>query len=539
MATTSENALPVGTLLQNGKYRILRFISSGGFGCTYEALHTFFDERVAIKELYVGDFCNREPYTGHVTVATLSKQPLVAKLHRKFIEEAKAQFHLKHPGVVHVKDVFEENNTAYYVMDYIDGKSLHEYARQAMPESVALGYIRQAGEALAYVHSTGRLHLDVKPGNIMIDASGRAILIDFGTSKQYDSENGENTSTLLGLTPGFASPEQMSGQLKAFTPAADVYSLGATLYRLLTGVTPPDVALRFSGEQIAPLPSTISASTRHAVEAALQLNISMRPQSMKAFLAMLSDETVPVSPGPKPGPKPGPAPRPKPTPKPQPAPRPQPRPNPEPKPQPAEKKNRAVLYIGLVGVAIAAFAISMLVFRRNSGGEGAALADSVQAAELLEDSIVGESALTIPKPEPAPEPVPEGMVDMGLSVYWSKASVDNGSPASKSNILKEVKAGTRLPSEDEWLELMNKCTWKWQDEPAGYRVTGPSGQMIFIPASGQRKLTDGSREGHNEFGLYWSKDNSKIFTFDKDKIEIMGPDKNVGYSAMTVADHSK
>ena len=61
MATTSENALPVGTLLQNGKYRILRFISSGGFGCTYEALHTFFDERVAIKELYVGDFCNREP----------------------------------------------------------------------------------------------------------------------------------------------------------------------------------------------------------------------------------------------------------------------------------------------------------------------------------------------------------------------------------------------------------------------------------------------------------------------------------------------
>lgn len=300
---SSVHALPPGTLLQNGKYRIIRFISAGGFGCTYEAIHTLFDERVAIKELFVGDFCNRDALTGHVTVATLSKQPLVAKLHRKFIDEAKAQRHLNHAGIVRVTDVFEENSTAYYVMDYIDGRSLHEFPGR-MPEAAAVAYIRQVAAAMAYVHSTGRLHLDIKPGNIMIDQHGRAILIDFGTSKQYDEANGQNTSTLLGLTPGFASPEQMSGQIKAFTPAADIYSLGATLYRLLSGVTPPDVALRFSGTSVQPLPATISAATRRAVESAMQLDIRLRPASMNAFIAMLDgvdDATIPAS-GPTPAP---------------------------------------------------------------------------------------------------------------------------------------------------------------------------------------------------------------------------------------------
>lgn len=121
--------LKSNTLLQGGKYRIVRFINSGGFGCTYEALHTLLDSKVAIKEFFVKDFCNRDETTSRVRVATQSKVKLVNQL-KKIIEEAKAIFKMHHSGIVRVIDIFEENGTAYYVMDYIDGRSLHEIVKE-------------------------------------------------------------------------------------------------------------------------------------------------------------------------------------------------------------------------------------------------------------------------------------------------------------------------------------------------------------------------------------------------------------------------
>ncbi|MGM9860860.1 MAG: serine/threonine protein kinase, partial [Muribaculaceae bacterium] len=218
--------LNIGTLLQGGKYKIVRFISSGGFGCTYEAEHTMLKGRVAIKEFFVSDLCNRDSDTGHVSVGITSKVALFNKLRRKFVDEAVALFHLAHPGIVHVSDVFEENGTAYFVMDFIKGRSLADIVHQEGPmsEARALGYIRQVCAALNYVHSQNRLHLDIKPQNIMVDGADRAILIDFGASKQYDEESGENTSSLLGLTPGYAPPEQSSQDLQHFYPATDIYA---------------------------------------------------------------------------------------------------------------------------------------------------------------------------------------------------------------------------------------------------------------------------------------------------------------------------
>ena len=202
--------LPINKFLQGGKYRIVRFISSGGFGNTYEAEHVLFCKRVAIKEFFVKDFCSRDERTAYVTIEITNKRDLVEKLKKKFIDEARSIFDLHHLGIVRVTDVFEENATAYYVMDYIDGRSLKEIVETegALTESRALGYIRQVADALGYVHSHSRLHLDIKPGNIMIDGNDRAILIDFGASKQYDEVNGENTSTLIGQTPGYAPLEQ-------------------------------------------------------------------------------------------------------------------------------------------------------------------------------------------------------------------------------------------------------------------------------------------------------------------------------------------
>lgn len=249
-------------------------------------------ERVAIKEFFVKDFCNRDEATAHVTIGTQSKRGLVDKLKRKFIEEAKMLYRMQHPGIVRVFDIFEENSTAYFVMDYIDGPSLSEIVTKegALSEARAVRYIRQVAEALKYVHDQDRLHLDIKPGNIMVDSNDNAILIDFGASKQYDEVDGENTSTLLGKTPGYAPLEQIGNDVVKFLPATDIYALGATLYKLVTGITPLSANLLASGEELAPLPNSISAATRKAIDETMRINKNKRTQSVVEFLALLGGE---------------------------------------------------------------------------------------------------------------------------------------------------------------------------------------------------------------------------------------------------------
>lgn len=291
MEISTRPTLKEGTFLQNGKYKIIRFIGGGGFGCTYEAIHTVFETRVAIKEFFVKDFCNRDE-SSYVSVGTQSKIGLFSKLKKKFIDEAKALNNMHHEGIVHVSDLFEENGTAYYVMDYIEGQSLQEIVNKRGPlsEQEALRYILQVADALKYVHSKSRLHLDIKPGNIMVDKNGKAILIDFGASKHYDEETGENTSSLLGInTKGYAPIEQMNQSFNTFNAATDIYSLGATLYKLLTGITPPDSIAIAGGEIDTPiLPDSFSENIRRAVSKAMMLKRSERPQSIADFINIIN-----------------------------------------------------------------------------------------------------------------------------------------------------------------------------------------------------------------------------------------------------------
>ena len=288
----NNNHLPIGAILGNGKYRIVRFIGAGGFGCTYEAEFIEMHTKVAIKEFFVGSCCNRDA-TGLVSVGIDSQSLLVNKLESKFQLEARNLFRLSHPNIVRVSDIFRENGTSYYVMEFISGRSLQSIIDHEGPISEArvIKYISQVMDALDYVHSRNILHLDIKPDNIMIDDdTNKAVLIDFGVSKQYDEIDGHNTSTIIGQTPGYAPLEQIGNNIKQFTPATDIYSLGATMYAALTGQNPPassDIAS--SVAKLSPLPSTIRSSIRYAIGQMMQPNVNVRPQTISEVRKILED----------------------------------------------------------------------------------------------------------------------------------------------------------------------------------------------------------------------------------------------------------
>lgn len=281
-----------GTLLHNGTFRIERVLGQGGFGITYLATDLNLQRYVAIKEFFPKDFCDRDETTSHVTLGNKNTVEFVNRLKAKFLKEARNIAKFDHPNIIRIYAAFEEHNTAYYVMDFIEGDSLSVMIKRDGPlsESKAKRYMKQVGEALAYVHSHKLNHLDVKPANIMVrEKDDTPILIDFGLSKQYDEQTGENTSSLMGKTPGYAPPEQMGNKVHQFAPATDVYALGATFYKLLTGITPPDASDRIAGEELAPLPDTISETTKAVISNALILNKNSRLQTVEEFTRRLEN----------------------------------------------------------------------------------------------------------------------------------------------------------------------------------------------------------------------------------------------------------
>lgn len=289
--TNEDYALQPGTVLQD-KYRIEAVLGKGGFGITYRARHIGLQKEVAIKEFFMRGACERQAGTTHVTT-TQSNREMADRFRHKFVKEAQLIASLSHPGIVRVSDIFETNGTAYYVMDYVEGENLNERVKRLghLSEAEALTYIRQVGDALCYVHAKHMLHLDVKPANILLEQeSGRAVLIDFGVAKQYDTAGEQTSSTPAAVSNGY-SPIEQYGQgtgVTAFTPATDVYALAATFYKLLTGITPPPSAELLAGEkELAPYPDEVSQTSREAIGKALQMR-KARPQSVEEFLRLLN-----------------------------------------------------------------------------------------------------------------------------------------------------------------------------------------------------------------------------------------------------------
>lgn len=289
--------LKPGTLLHGGTYKIEKMLGQGSFGITYLAEHTSLGKKVAIKEFFMKELNSRGD-DGSIT--GMSDGSLSHNYAQKFKKEAINLSRLEHPNIVRVTDSFDENGTYYYVMDYIDGMNLNDYIKKYSPSEVtAIKIIKDVAKALEYMHEEKHmLHLDLKPGNIMRrNSDGHIFLIDFGLSKHYDGNGAPETSTTIGLgTAGYAPIEQ-ANQAKngEFRPTIDVYALGATLYKLLTGETPPVASELVSDDDLLKeslWKHGVSDSLSLAVINAMMPSVKKRTQSIRAFIESLpSDNT--------------------------------------------------------------------------------------------------------------------------------------------------------------------------------------------------------------------------------------------------------
>ena len=219
--------LEIGSLV-DGKYKILNKVGQGGMSVVYLAMNEKANKQWAVKEIRKkGNGKNDE-----IVVNSL-------------LAEANMMKKLDHPSLPRIVDIIDNGITIYVVMDYIEGGSLKDYveANGYLSEKKTSGYILQVADALNYLHSFNILHLDIKPSNILIDSNERLVLIDFGISKRYDLEGNQTSTTPVGISKGYAPIEQyQQGNISGFTPSTDIYSLGATMYFLLTGETPPEAS---------------------------------------------------------------------------------------------------------------------------------------------------------------------------------------------------------------------------------------------------------------------------------------------------------
>ena len=231
-------------------------------------------------------FCVRSNDTLTVEVPSTGVHHEVEQYRRKFVKEANNLAKLRHPHIINVIEVFEENGTVYYSMPYLSGGSLQEYVKVhgMLSEAEAMKYIKQIASALKYMHEEEHIcHYDVKPANILLDGKGNAILIDFGISKNYDAQGLETSKTPVGVSEGYAPVEQYQQNVEEFSPASDVYALGATLYFLLHGKQPVSAVHRASGTALL-MNKQLSQDVKDIINASMKVSKRERANSVDVFL---------------------------------------------------------------------------------------------------------------------------------------------------------------------------------------------------------------------------------------------------------------
>jgi len=316
-AHNEAHQLECGSILA-GTYLVGCVLGQGGFGITYVGWDLNLDIKVAIKEYYPEGCVTRDTHT-HVSVLTLAgnKEIDFQKGKERFVNEAKALARFAGDGcIVGVRSFFYENGTAYIVMDYIDGETLKSYVTRRggkLTAAETLNLLRPLCDSLARVHEAGLLHRDISPDNIMLRPDGTLALLDFGAARQM-SVAGERSNT-INVKHGFAPEEQYRTRGEQ-GPWTDVYALCATIYRLTTGVAPPQALDRLANQALLAPPNQHGADFTPAQERAILHGLAVRTadrtQSMPQFIEELyggrqstfqprSVKTQPISPAPTTG----------------------------------------------------------------------------------------------------------------------------------------------------------------------------------------------------------------------------------------------
>ncbi|MEL6571687.1 MAG: serine/threonine-protein kinase [Pseudomonadota bacterium] len=237
-ATIPMEGLDEGATLLNGQFTITSQLSRGGFGITYLAKDNTLDRTVVIKECFPETFCVRQNAT--VRVKTSSNEAQYRSIVEMFMREARAIAKMRHPAIVGVHRVFEDNQTAYMALDMIDGHDLleiiHDDDRNLTPHQVKDILIKVL-DAVALIHSEDLLHRDISPDNILINKWGDPVLIDFGAAREEASKNTRIMSSVLVVKDGY-SPQEFYFAGSAQTASSDLYALGATFYHLIAGEAP-------------------------------------------------------------------------------------------------------------------------------------------------------------------------------------------------------------------------------------------------------------------------------------------------------------
>ena len=522
------NSLSIGTVLHGGAntYTIEKVLGQGSFGITYLANTTIkvqgplgmleTEMKVAIKEFFMKDLNGRNG-TMVTSVSSGSKEGLCEKYKGKFINESKNLSKLSHPNIVKVLESFEANNTAYYAMEHCSGGSLDERIKQqgSLSESQAKSIACKIGSALSYMHSRGMLHLDLKPGNIVLRADGTPVLIDFGLSKQYTATGEPESSTTVGLgTPGYAPLEQADyKECKGKLPVTmDVYALGATVFKMLTGKTPPKASeIMNEGFPAYELQEkNVSIDTIRAIKKAMADRVANRCQSVPEFMALLGakneatsfedEEEIKRRKTEEERKRKAEA---------------------EQKEREEQEKQKTRRARIIKGLKYGGIGIVLLIL----------IGAVVKVIDYFESRIPTETYTA---------KYNQDWVDLGLSVKWATCNVGASQPHGYGNyyawgetstkssyttensrtydkIMGDISGNStydaaranwggswRMPTKKEMKELKNKCTWKWTTQSGvnGYKVTGPNGNSIFLPAAGD--CCGSSRYDVGEYGSYWS-----------------------------------
>ena len=284
--------LRVGTLLKKGKYEILSVIDKGGFGVVYKAQNMETGQVVAVKEFFSHQYHTRDSETFSVK-SRRGCGTAIREEKDKFNREVDKIREFDHYNIIQAYESFEENNTAYYAMEYIEGCSLHAYCEKRgrkIREEEALDIVRQIADALKTMHNAQYNHADVKPKNILIDeVKRRVVLIDFGTAHKYLGDGSirpaEETMVSRVESPGYTS--SVLAAYSRLLPSRDIYSLGATLYNIITGRDP------LGGINIEP--NDMSQRTGYAIKKAMTEKIGEDLQYIDEFLKLLPQNNEELS----------------------------------------------------------------------------------------------------------------------------------------------------------------------------------------------------------------------------------------------------